>query len=272
VNSHETSVKSCLVIGGRGFVGSAVAAEAGRRGYAVTVVEKDDYESHVGRSADILINANGNSKKFLARENPSLDFDLSARSVARTLHDFCCRLYVHLSSIDVYHDVSHPDANHEDIVIQPEKLSPYGFHKYLAEQLVRFYAPSWLIFRMGGFVGPRLWKNPIYDLLKGQPLRVHPDSRYQYLHTRSLAEIVLDILESDARNEIFNVVGDGTVSLREVAAWHPGARLPPALEQLPREHYEVNARKIKQRVVLPQTVETVRTFIQNVLAGQETIA
>lgn len=272
MTSPKPSNLSCLVIGGRGFVGSAVAREAGRRGYRVTIVEKDDYDTHLGKRADLLINANGNSKKFLAKQNPILDFDLSVRTVQRTLHDFHCDVYVHLSSIDVYPDVSHPSANSEDTVIQPEKLSPYGFHKYLAEQLVRYYAPTWLIFRMGGFVGPRLWKNAVYDLLKGQTLRVHPDSCYQYLHTQRLAAIVFDIFERGIRNDLFNVVGAGTVSIRTVAGWIPHARLPESAEALPIEHYEVNAKKIRQWVSLPDTGETVKKFVQDVLEGREVLA
>lgn len=262
---------SCLVIGGRGFVGSAITAEAVARGYKVIVVEKDNYESHVGAAADIVIDANGNSKKFLAKQDPKLEFDLSVRSVVRSLHDFHAGLYVFLSTIDVYPNVSQPSANREDVPIEPRSLTPYGFHKYLAECLVRYYAPKWLIFRMGGFVGPGLWKNSIYDLLKGHPLRVHPNSRYQYLHTRDLARMVLDIAGRSRENDIFNIAGEGTISLREVAAFIPSASIAPENSTLPCEHYEVNTDKIKAHAPLPRTVETVRAFVHNVLSGREKI-
>ncbi len=271
MNAAPAHRPACLVIGGRGFVGSAVTAEAAARGYAVTVVEKDDYDTHVGARADVVINANGNSRKFLARQDPRLEFDLSVRSVLRSLHDFHTGVYIHLSTIDVYSNVSDPAANHEAAPIEPSALSPYGFHKYLAESLVRYYAPRWIIFRMGGFVGPGLWKNSIHDLLKGRPLRVHPDSRYQYLHTRDLARILFELLEQRPENEVFNVVGDGTISLREVAEMIPNANLPAELATLPRERYEVNLDKIRARVIVPPTVETVRRFVRNVLNGQENI-
>lgn len=264
--------RSCIVIGGRGFVGSAVAAEAQRRGYRTIIVEKDDYNEQVGLTADLLINANGNSKKFLATRDPKLEFDLSVRSVQQTLHDFHVGLYVHLSSIDVYSDVSHPENNAESSSIDLKALSPYGFHKYLAETLVRYYAPKWLVFRMGGFVGRNLWKNSIYDLLVGRPLHVHPDSRYQYLNTRDLARIVFDITERELSGELFNVVGEGTVTLREVATWIPHAKLPEKADSLPLEHYEVNADKIKAYSKIPSTRTTVRTFVNDVLAGKEKIA
>ena len=245
--------------------------EAQKRGYEVTVIEKDDYATQVGRSADLLINANGNSKKFLAAQDPAQEFDLSVRSVDRSLHDFHVRRYIHLSSIDVYPDFTHPDRNTENAPIDPQCISPYGFHKYLAEQLVRYYAKSWLLFRMGGFVGPRLWKNSVYDLLKGRPIRVNPDSEYQYLYTRDLARIVLECVEAGLEGEVFNVCGDGTISLRSIAATIPGASLSACDPKAAREHYEINVEKIKTRCALPRTEDSVRQFVADVLNGKETL-
>ncbi|MBN1270386.1 MAG: NAD(P)-dependent oxidoreductase [Kiritimatiellae bacterium] len=263
---------SCAVIGGKGFVGSAVAAEAERRGHVVVIIDLDNYDQFAGRSYDLLINANGNSKKFLAREDPRREFDLSVRSVMRALHDFRAGLYVHLSSIDVYNNVSDPVANAEDVVIDPARLSPYGFHKLMAEEMVRYYAPRWLILRMGGFVGPRLWKNSIHDLLKGAPLRVHPDSEYQYLYTRDLAAAALDLAASGREHEVFNVAGDGVMSLREAAVLVPGYDCAALPEDLPRERYEVNIGKLQAERAMPCTRDTVAAFIGDVLAGREVIS
>ena len=259
------------MLGGKGFVGSALVREARVRGYVVTVVEKEDYEQHKGIQADWLINANGNSKKFLAAQDPALEFNLSVHSVERSLHDFHVNRYIHLSTGDVYAEHSDPTRNAETAEIEVSRLSAYGFHKYLAEQLVQFYAPSWLLFRMGGFVGPQLWKNSIHDLLTHQSLRVHPDSEYQYLHTSDMARIVLDLAEAGVEREIFNVTGQGVISLRTVVQLIPGQPCPPPWETLPRERYEMNVQKIGKRFALPDTATTVRRFVQRVLAGKEVI-
>ena len=261
----------CLVLGGKGFVGSAIVAEAQSRGYRTVVVDKEEYAAAVETSCDLLINANGNSKKFLAAQDPQLDFDLSVRSVLHSLRDFHIQRYIHLSTGDVYAEHSDPTRNAETAEIEVVRLSAYGFHKYLAEQLVRFYAPSWLLFRMGGFVGPRLWKNSIHDLLTHQPLHVHPDSTYQYLHTRDMARIVLDVAEAGVEREIFNVTGGGAISLRTIAQWISDRPCPPAWETLPREHYEMSVKKISARCALPDTATTVHRFVQQALAGQEAI-
>lgn len=257
-----------IVLGSAGFVGSAIVAEARARGIRVHELDKDTYQP--GLTARWLINANGNSKKFLAREQPAVEFDLSVRSVMQSLHDFRVERYCFLSTIDVYDNVRDPAANTEETPIRRDRLSAYGLHKLMAEDLVRHYAPQWLILRMGGFVGPGLRKNSIYDLLKGQPVRVHPDSHYQYQHTRALAATALDLLQGGSTREIWNVAGDGTISLREIAAWIPGAQLPDP--QGEPEHYEVNLAKLKARRPVESTRETVRRFVQDVLAGREPLA
>lgn len=256
-----------LVIGSAGFVGSALVREARSRGLSVHEVDKDTYRP--GLRARWVINANGNSKKFLAREQPAQEFDLSVRSVMQSLHDFSCERYCFLSTIDVYDNVRDPAANTESAVIRRDQLSGYGLHKLLAEDLVRHYAPKWLILRMGGFVGPGLRKNSIYDLLKGLPLRVHPDSRYQYQHTQALAATALDLLQAGSQKEIWNVAGDGVVSLRDVAALVPGATLPEVPGQP--EYYEVSLAKLKAQRPVAASKTTVINFIQDVLAGREVL-
>ncbi len=263
-----SGIADLLVLGGKGFVGSAVVAEAEARGLSVLAIDKDNYQP--GLAARWLINANGNSKKFLAREQPAEEFDLSVRSVMRSLHDFRCERCCFLSTIDVYDNVRDPAASAEDAAIRRDKLSPYGLHKWMAEDLVRHYAPHWLILRMGGFVGPGLRKNPIYDLLTGAPLRVHPDSRYQYQHTRALAATALDLLAAGVERETWNVAGDGLVSVREIAAWIPGVVLPEVAGEP--ECYEINLAKLKAVRTVATSRDTVRAFVEAGRAGRETLA
>lgn len=269
MSANGASTADVLVLGAAGFVGSAIVSEARARGLSVLPVTRDTYQP--GLAARWLINANGNSKKFLAREQPAREFDLSVRSVMQSLYDFRVERYVFLSTIDVYDNVRDPAANTEGATIRRDRLSAYGLHKLMAEDLVRHHAPDWLVLRMGGFVGPGLRKNSIYDLLTGAPLRVHPDSRYQYQHTRALAATALDLLAERATRDIWNIAGRGTISVREMAAWVPGARLPDAPPSAP-EHYEINIDKLAARQPVASTADTVRRFIDDVLAGRETLS
>ncbi len=268
-----TAAPTCIVLGARGFVGRAVVAEALRRGYQVTSVDQAEYEAARGARCDLLINANGNSRKYLAAQDPALEFDLSVRSVQRALHDFKAARHVHLSTCDVYNDHEHPAANAEEAATDPARLSPYGLHKQLAEQLVRYYAPDWLVLRMAGFVGAGLRKNSIYDLLTGAPLRVHPDSRYQYLNTRDLAAILFDLLDAGLNRATVNVAGDGLISLREVAAMLPPqrARELTAAGAPPLETYDINIARLQTLRPAPRTRDTVRAFVDDVLSGREVL-
>ena len=110
-----------------------------------------------------------------------------------------------------------PATTREETPIEAGGPSHYGFHKYLAEQLVRHHAREWLVLRLAGMVGPGLRKNPVFDLLHNRPLRIHPDSLYQFMNTDDVAAIGWKLITSGTRGEVFNLCGQGLVSPREVA-------------------------------------------------------
>ena len=247
-----------ILLGAKGFVGHAVLAEL--ESYEECLgIDVDTYDEHCGTPCDVLVNVNGNSKKFLAAEDPGLEFDLSVRSVVRSVYDFPCRRYVFISTVDVYTECSDPARTHEDTVIDPRGQSPYGFHKWLAEQYVRTVCDNWLIVRLGGMVGPGMKKGPVYDLVNDVPLRVHVDSRYQYIHTRAVGRTIRALLERDVTGEVFNVCGTGTISLREIAGMlGKEIEADPSLEA---QHYEINNAKLSALLELPTTQASVEEFL-----------
>ena len=265
------SAPEIIVLGGKGFVGSAMVAAARCQGREVAAIDLAEYPGSIGMACRVLINANGNSKKYLADKDPKQEFDASVRSVFHALHDFRFDHYVQLSTIDVYADKGNPAYNSEQTPIDPMRLSRYGHHKWLAEQLVRFNARSWLIVRMGGFVGPGLKKNSIYDILKNLPLRVHPDSCYQYQHSADLARVVLTLVNRQVSGETLNVAGDGVISLREVAAMVPGYDAERFLPGSLVERCDVNIEQAKKLGRVSNTRATVSDFIKQVLTGKEVL-
>jgi len=253
-----------FVLGGKGFVGSAFVRAAARR-HDTSPIDLDNYEQFRGRSCDLLINANGNSKKYLAEQDPPREFDASVASVLRSLLDFPCKRYVYLSTIDVYPRVDRPRWNRETTPISAEKVSRYGLHKHLAEQLVRKYADRWLICRLGGMVGTGLWKNSIFDILHDQPLRVSPASEYQFMSTDDVAKIVLTLVRRQAQNDLFNVCGAGCIALARVAEL-AGKPLPSCAVENPRiERYEVSVEKLQNLIAVPRTVATIETFLSDMI-------
>lgn len=247
-----------FLIGGRGLVGSAFARLFDTQGVEYAILDRQTYGQYTGRSCKLLINANGNSRKPLARERPLEDFDASVRSVRASLNDFRFDRYVHLSSCDVYPDCSSPAATSEDGALAARAQSPYGFHKHLAEQCVQHAAADWLIFRFGGFVGPGLKKNAIFDILKGGPLWLDPRSELQFLRTDDAARIVMQ-LAGDVTREVFNLCGSGVVRLSDViertgreVAVQPGS---------PLVRYDVSITKISRHIAIPDSRESVLQFV-----------
>jgi len=250
-----------FVIGGRGFVGSAFGRLLTLQGRPWEAITRENYRQFVGQSCELLVNADGNSRKYLATETPLADFDASVGSVRATLEDFRPAAYVLLSSCDVYPDCSSPDTTAEDRPLEVASQSRYGFHKYLAELCVRHGARRWLVARLGGMVGPGLRKNPVHDILAGAPLWLHPDSELQFMHTGDVASIVLQLADGGYWGEVFNVCGRGLVSLREIMAT-TGASELAVRDGAPRARYDVSIDKLSRLVEVPATRETVARFVE----------
>lgn len=254
-------VVKVFVLGGKGFVGSAFTRFCEKEEIDCDCIDLDNYEAFKGDDCDILINAAGNSKKYLANERPIEDFRFSLEALLRSFFDFSFRKYIYVSSIDVYPDHEDPAYNREDSVVDIGKISHYGFHKYLGEQMVMHYLSDWLIIRLGGVLGPGLKKNPVFDLIHDIPLRVDEESEYQYLTTDCLAEAVFRLVEKDRWGETFNICGNGTVLLREIRSWlNKSPRYRG--ENVPREKYNVSNEKINRFFAMPESRKVARNFIQ----------
>src|SRR3989344_8416138 len=104
-------------------------------GFNITSINKENYQTFIGKSFDIVINANGNSKRFWANQNPQDDFLTSTISVYKSIFDFSSDIYIHISSPDVYENHTSTRSTNEAQKINAENLSTYGFHKYLSEQI-----------------------------------------------------------------------------------------------------------------------------------------
>jgi nucleoside-diphosphate-sugar epimerase len=205
-----------FVIGGEGFVGSGFVRLLTRLGEPHEVITRANFASFAGRSCDVLINANGNSKKFMADRDPDWEFEASVNSVVRSLNQIKAGAYVHLSTGDVYPSQRTPEETREDLDLEVSRMSRYGLHKYVAETMVRGSHPNWLIFRMGGFVGPGLRKNAIYDMLHDAPVWLSPDSELQVISTDSAANIMWSVFKRGVSKEIVNLGATGVARLGDI--------------------------------------------------------
>ena len=111
--------------------------------------------------------------------------------------------------------------------------------------------------------GAGLWKNSVFDILNDRPLWVHTDSQYQYINTDDVARIILTLVRRQAENDIFNLCGEGCISLAEVAALAGKPVLRYAVDSPPVERFDVNLGKLRSLVSLPRTEATIRTFVRD---------
>ncbi len=249
-----------FVLGGNGFVGSAYARLLARRGVDHVVLHRGNYADYVGQKCDILINANGNSRKFMADRDPKWEFAASVASVVASLEDFPSDKYVFLSSGDVYPDQSTPETTKEDQVLDTRAMSRYGLHKFMAEELVRAIHPNWLIMRMGGFVGQGMKKNCVFDILNGPQVWLHPDSDLQFIGTDTAAAIVWALIESDTAGTTFNLGGEGVVRVGDI---HSLCRSTvPFADACKRIRFELCLDRLRQAVGrLPHTLQEITNYL-----------
>jgi nucleoside-diphosphate-sugar epimerase len=250
------------LIGCRGFVGSAFARFFESRSIPYMGVDRANYSAHAGRNWDVVIHAAANSKKFVADETPLADMEQSLERTTSILRDFPAGKFLLISSVDVYNDLSHAKTTNESEAIEPMSLANYGFHKYLSELLVLRHSPHPLIFRLAGMVGPGLKKNPVFDVLNRLPLRIHPDSRYQFLHTAAVAEIVWAMHDRLPPGDILNVCGHGLVSPREIGEM-AGVEPDLSLVSGPPRIVDISVEKLAALFEVPETSETVGYFLKN---------
>lgn len=258
------------LLGGAGFVGSAYARLFDELGLSYRAVTRENYDEYRGIDCDLLINANGNSKKFLATRDPLNEFDQSVRSVAESIESFKCKTYVYLSTGDVYPKQDSPEVTGEDQAINSACQSRYGLHKRLAEMLVQGTQPNWLIIRMGGFVGPGLKKNAVFDMLTGAPVWLSPASELQFISTDRAARLVWRLIEKSITREIVNLGSTGLVNLGQL---HRRLRSSSEFRpDAPTIRYELSVAKLASLTgePLPDSITEVEAFIAT--AGKKAVA
>ena len=213
----------------------------------------------VSNNCELIIDCNGNSKKFEVNQNPKRGHDSIVKSVSkRLLQTEKHQKYIYLSSGEVYG--SQQVLSLESDPINAEVLSIYGSLKIEAEELIRAQRDDYLIIRPSGFVGYGLLKNPIYDLLHSNKLFVHPESQFQFCDVDWFADTVV-WLGLQELTGIWNVSATETVSIKEVSEMAKltiDQVLPDALI----EQHELSMEKLGKLIEIPTTRDVMKSFLE----------
>lgn len=228
--------------------------------FNVTPIHKENYHTYINRSFDIIINANGNSKRFWANKNPHDDFIASTLSVNKSIFDFTCDMYIYFSSPDVYENPTKPNYTKEDTIIDQKNLQPYGFHKYLGELIVRKYKEKFFILRPSMILGSNLKKGPFYDIIHNNPLYITLKTRLQLITARAIAEIIETLLRNSVTNTTINIGGKGIFDFKKISKYTDRKiQISPKAET---QIYEMNVEKIKS---LYPDLKTAEEYLQEFL-------
>lgn len=228
-----------------------------KKSFSVTSITKTNYHTYIGKPFDIAINANGNSRRFWANGHPFEDFEASTVSVYRSLFDFPCNLYIYISSPDVYENHSAPASTHEGQHSNPKKLSPYGFHKYLSECIVKKHAKTYIILRCSMMLGTSLKKGPFFDSIHNAQLFISPQSRIQVVPTASVADIIKALIVKKVSNVTMNVGGIGAFSFTNINTYVKDAAFSSNAET---QHYEMDVTGAQKIYPLKTSDAYVRDF------------
>jgi UDP-glucose 4-epimerase len=249
-------VRSVLVTGGAGFIGSHLVEELVRRDARVTVVDnlstgqlgnlagvagRVDLRSLDLRSGDlrpilaehpfdVIFHLAGNVNVPWSVEDPRSDLELNLLATFNLLEavrDAAPRTRViHSSTAAVYGDGARTTMR-EDHPTVP--VAPYGASKRAAELYVGLYARLYglrtAIARLFSAFGPRLRKQVVYDLMR----KIHDDPQELFIygdgtqvrdlnHVANIVEALLVVAERACfEGEAYNVAAEEPVAIRDLA-------------------------------------------------------
>jgi nucleoside-diphosphate-sugar epimerase len=253
----------CIVMGGKGLVGSSLVSKLISNGIHVISIDKGNYKEYIGESCDLFINANGNTFRYKANSQPLWDYNYSVNSVVNSFNDFKCIKYIYISTIDVYNNPYETKFNIEDVYIDSTKLDYYGFHKWLSETLVKKYCTNSIILRLGSVLGKHMKKGPIYDLLNNNKLYMSKSSKLTFIDTDSIANVILLLMLKQTNGEIFNVSGTGNINVGELMDKFTFNNQIDTKSSNNIYRYNINTKKINKLIKIESTVNIVDRFIRS---------
>ena len=234
-----------IVIGSKGFIGSHCVDYFSRehevwgcdvvldyntpRYISIDSVDSDFLEIFQSRQFDVCINCSGAANVPFSLEKPFNDFKLNALNVFKLLE--AIRMYapeckfITMSSAAVY---GNPEALP---IVENQKrmpVSPYGFHKVMAEMICEEYSRFWSVktccLRIFSAYGPRLKKQLFWDLYHKIKDQDEPtlwgtgrESR-DFIYISDIVRIIdLAISHSKFNGEVVNVANGEQITIAEVA-------------------------------------------------------
>ena len=186
------------IIGAKGFIGSEISHRLQK--YEIYPIGKEGWAKQY---YDLIIDADGSSKKYLAEDEPLKDFKASVDSVIYHTNALDYDKYIYLSTIDVEY---YQESN-------------YGFHRKIAEDLIKKYCSNFTIIRLCSVIGHSAIKGVVRDILYHDKIYTKKSSTIQLI---SLKEVVSNILliinERDTDHKILKFYGTEPIRVERICS------------------------------------------------------
>lgn len=176
--------------------------------------------------ADCIYHLAAVSSERFCREEPLKSFEINCRGVLNALDVAKEKkaIFVFSSSGSVYPDSA--IAKKEDEANFSGKF--YGTSKLTAEKYCRLFSEQFgipvVIFRFSRLYGPRMERNPIYDITKGLVakdkilLYEGLESKYDFIYVEDAVAGILNAINGKCVGEIFNISSGNGIKLRDLIA------------------------------------------------------
>lgn len=235
------------IFGAKGFIGSWLVESLLTQGFDVLLCPEFRYDLMQSNSMefvpvirdffklhqpDIVINTLGSASVPYSFENPTYDFSsnlIVPQILLEQMRVFVPKAhYIHISSAAVYGNSEILPIS-EDVVARP--MSPYGWSKYLSEELARsyfeLYGMSVSVLRPFSVYGPRLKKQIFWDISqkvthlpndKSLTLKGSGEESRDYMYITDMCDAVALIIKNRTENfNIFNLANGSETSIKEAA-------------------------------------------------------
>lgn len=254
-----------FIVGGNGLVGHAFIKFFKKNKIPFKNIQRHNYQDFINKKCDTVIYANGNANKSLANSNPSFDYSNTVTSVVNYLQGLKFNRFIYFSSVDVYQNTSSNIVTRESSLKIPNFKCTYGFNKFISEKYVEMYAKKYLIFRLGGLVGDKLYKNPVYDLFNKQIVFSSLKSQMNFIHTDFIPEIVMKLLSKGIENEVFNLSSRNNIKLQDIVNFF-SLKKPRYYNKKSSkiiQNYRINNSKISKYTNLPSSIDSIKKYKDN---------
>jgi nucleoside-diphosphate-sugar epimerase len=219
------------LIGHSGFVGGNLKAQ----GAFDDLYRSTDVHTLAGKSYGLVVCAGATSLKWKANREPEADRQGIGRLID-ALGTVRAERFILISTIDVY---DAPVGVDEDSAVNPQRMMPYGRHRFELEQFVTQRFEGAMVVRLPNLFGDGLKKNPVFDLLHHNEVhKLHQDAVLQWYGLDALWKDITRAAEAGIR--LLNLATEPIPS-RDLARSFFGVELPQQLPP-PAPNYDFSSR------------------------------